>query len=114
MKEQVLVNDKFIKYFGISPDSVSSVGGDVKVYFTIDAVKFIGNYDIVTNELKPIFLDFGSVRRPVLVQNFSLTMRDDQRDVLNAFALNPLESLRKINKALVKKYFPEEKKQKSN
>lgn len=109
MKEQVLVNDKFVKYFGISPDSVSPEGGDVKVYFTVGKVKFIGNYDIVTNELNPISLDFGTARRPVLIQNFSLTLRDDQSEVLNAFVLDPLESLRKINTALVKKYFPEEK-----
>lgn len=109
MKDQVLVTDKFVKYLGITPDKVISNGGDVSVYFTLWGIKFIGVYDIVSSEIKPLSLDFWTVRRPVIVQKFSLLLREDQVDTLNRFVLNPLSVLRQHNKALVQKYFPEGK-----
>lgn len=62
----------------------------------------------MSSEIKPLSLDFGSARRPVAIQKFSLILRDDQIDFLNSFALDPLAVLKQHNKALVKKYFPEE------
>ena len=109
MKDQVLVTDKFVKYLGITPDKVISNGGDVSVYFTLWGIKFIGVYDIVSSEIKPLSLDFWTVRRPVIVQKFSLLLREDQVDTLNRFVLDPISVLRQHNKALVQKYFPEGK-----
>lgn len=109
MKDQVLVTDKFLKYLGITPDNVVSNGGAISVYFTVWKLKFIGVYDIVSSEVKPLSLDFWTLRRPVIIQKFSLLLREDQVDILNRFVLDPISVLRQHNKALVEKYFPEEK-----
>lgn len=106
MKDHLLVTDKFSKYFGITPEKVVSEWGDVQVYFQVWDIKFIGTYDIITNELNPIALDFDQKRRPVVVQNFILTLNDNEVDTLNRFLLDPLAYLKNINAALVKKYFP--------
>ncbi|PZM87046.1 MAG: hypothetical protein DLD55_03420 [candidate division SR1 bacterium] len=107
MKEHLLVTEKFVKYFNINPEKVTSEEGEVKVHFSIEELKLIGSYDIINNELHPIAIDFGKNRRPVIVQGLKLIFRDDQTAELNAFLLNPLEYLRNLNPALVKKYFPD-------
>ncbi len=58
MKEHLLVSDKFIKYFSSTPEKVVSEEGEIKVYFTIENIKFIGTYDIIKSELNPIAIDF--------------------------------------------------------
>lgn len=106
MKEHLLVSDKFIKYFSSTPEKVVSEEGEIKVYFTIENIKFIGTYDIIKSELNPIAIDFWTERRPVIIQNLSLIFRDDQVSNLNAFLLDPIKYLEDMNPALVKKYFP--------
>ena len=66
---------------------------------------FIGTYDLVKNVLRPIAIDFGTKRRPVVVQDFELVFRDDKAETLNSFLLDPLAFLRELNAALVEKYF---------
>lgn len=109
MKDQLLVTDKFSKYLGISPQKVVSEEGKVKVYFSINKIAFIGSYDIISNELSPLALDFGHQRRPVVVQGLKLYLNDQHVEELNRFLLDPLAYLKSLNPALVKKYFTPKK-----
>lgn len=105
MKEHLLVADKFSKYLDIIPEKVISEWWTVKVYFAVGELHFIGTYDLVKNVLRPIAIDFGTKRRPVVVQDFELVFRDDKAETLNSFLLDPLAFLRELNAALVEKYF---------
>ncbi|MBB1578651.1 MAG: hypothetical protein HG424_001570 [candidate division SR1 bacterium] len=105
MKEQLLVNDKFMKYFSKAPKKVEVSGGSVRIYFEVEGINFIGGYDVVTNRLAPISLDFGAARKPIIIQKMELNLDDQHRDELNAFLLNPINYIQKINPNLVKKYF---------
>ncbi len=105
MKEQLLVNDKFMKYFSKAPKKVEVSWGSVKIYFEVEGINFIGGYDVVTNRLAPISLDFWAARKPIIIQKMELNLDDQHRDELNAFLLNPINYVQKINPNLVKKYF---------
>ena len=105
MKEQLLVNDKFIKYFSKAPKKVEVSWGSVRIYFEVEGINFIGGYDVVTNRLAPISLDFWAARKPIIIQKMELNLDDQHRDDLNAFLLNPINYVQKINPNLVKKYF---------
>ena len=104
MKEQLLVNDKFMKYFSKAPKKVEVSWGSVRIYFEVEGINFIGGYDVVTNRLAPISLDFWAVRKPIIIQKMELNLDDQHRDELNAFLLNPINYVQKINPNLVKKY----------
>lgn len=105
MKEQLLVNDKFMKYFSKAPKKVEVSWGSVRIYFEVEGINFIGGYDVVTNRLAPISLDFWAARKPIIIQKMELNLDDQHRDDLNAFLLNPINYIQKINPNLVKKYF---------
>lgn len=105
MKEQLLVNDKFMKYFSKAPKKVEVSWGSVRIYFEVEGINFIGGYDVVTNRLAPISLDFWAARKPIIIQKMELNLDDQHRDELNAFLLNPINYIQKINPNLVKKYF---------
>ena len=105
MKEQLLVNDKFMKYFSKAPKKVEVSWGSVRIYFEVEGINFIGGYDVVTNRLAPISLDFWAARKPIIIQKMELNLDDEHRDDLNAFLLNPINYVQKINPNLVKKYF---------
>ena len=105
MKEQLLVNDKFMKYFSKAPKKVEVSWGSVRIYFEVEGINFIGGYDVVTNRLAPISLDFWAARKPIIIQKMELNLDDQHRDDLNAFLLNPINYVQKINPNLVKKYF---------
>ena len=105
MKEQLLVNDKFMKYFSKAPKKVEVSWGSVRIYFEVEGINFIGGYDVITNRLAPISLDFWAARKPIIIQKMELNLDDQHRDDLNAFLLNPINYVQKINPNLVKKYF---------
>lgn len=105
MKEQLLVNDKFMKYFSKAPKKVEVSWGSVRIYFEVEGINFIGGYDVITNRLAPISLDFWAARKPIIIQKMELNLDDQHRDELNAFLLNPINYVQKINPNLVKKYF---------
>ena len=105
MKEQLLVNDKFMKHFSKAPKKVEVSWGSVRIYFEVEGINFIGGYDVVTNRLAPISLDFWAARKPIIIQKMELNLDDEHRDELNAFLLNPINYIQKINPNLVKKYF---------
>ena len=105
MKEQLLVNDKFMKYFSKAPKKVEVSWGSVRIYFEVEGINFIGGYDVITNHLAPISLDFWAARKPIIIQKMELNLDDQHRDELNAFLLNPINYVQKINPNLVKKYF---------
>ena len=105
MKEQLLVNDKFMKYFSKAPKKVEVSWGSVRSYFEVEGINFIGGYDVITNRLAPISLDFWAARKPIIIQKMELNLDDQHRDELNAFLLNPINYVQKINPNLVKKYF---------
>ena len=105
MKEQLLVNDKFMKYFSKAPKKVEVSWGSVRIYFEVEGINFIGGYDVITNRLAPISLDFWATRKPIIIQKMELNLDDQHRDELNAFLLNPINYIQKINPNLVKKYF---------
>lgn len=105
MKEQLLVNDKFMKHFSKAPKKVEVSWGSVRIYFEVEGINFIGGYDVVTNRLAPISLDFWAARKPIIIQKMELNLDDQHRDALNAFLLNPINYVEKINPNLVKKYF---------
>lgn len=107
MKEYLLVSDKFSKYLHLTPDTVEKEDWVLKVFFTVKDVQFIGTYDLVTNRLDPIALDFWTARRPVIVQWLVLLLRDQNIEQINGFVLDPISFLKKINPALVRRYFPE-------
>ena len=105
MKEQLLVNDKFMKYFSKAPKKVEVSWGSVRIYFEVEGINFIGGYDVITNRLAPISLNFWAARKPIIIQKMELNLDDQHRDDLNAFLLNPINYVQKINPNLVKKYF---------
>ena len=105
MKEQLLVNDKFMKHFSKAPKKVEVSWGSVRIYFEVEGINFIGGYDVITNRLAPISLDFWAARKPIIIQKMELNLDDQHRDDLNAFLLNPINYVQKINPNLVKKYF---------
>ena len=105
MKEQLLVNDKFMKYFSKAPKKVEVSWGSVRIYFEVEGINFIGGYDVVTNRLAPISLDFWAARKPIIIQKMELNLDDQHRDDLKAFLLTPINYVQKINPNLVKKYF---------
>lgn len=107
MKDYLLVSEKFSKYLGITPNEIYSEGGSVKVNFNIDWISFIGTYNLSNSELKPIALDLWTTHRPIIVQNLAFSLKDEQIEELSIFVFNPLEYLKKLNSALVKRYFPE-------
>jgi len=109
MKDYVLINDSFTKYLWFEPTNMWLEKWELKVSFAAWGIKFIGTYDVVNNTIKPISIDFWEKRRPVIVQWFALILAEDQQETLNTFLLNPLEYLRKLNPALVKRYFDDEK-----
>ena len=60
---------------------------------------------MLTHELNPIALDFLEARRPVIVQWFTLTLDEAHLEQLNEVKSDAKEYLKKINPALVNKYF---------
>ena len=108
-KEQILVNDAFVKYFKQKPKKVDVVGSSIRIYFRVKDIDFIGQYDLATNRLSQISLDFGEIRRPVIVQRLVFDLNEKSRDIINAFLLDPIEYLKKLNPRLVEVYFKDGK-----
>ena len=108
-KEQILVNDAFVKYFKQKPKKVNVVWGAIKIYFSIKEIDFIGQYDLATNRLSQISLDFGEVRKPIIVQRLVFDLNEKSVDQINAFLLDPIGYLKKINSRMVDVYFKDGK-----
>lgn len=108
-KEQILVNDAFVKYFKQKPKKVDVVGSSIRIYFRVKDIDFIGQYDLATNRLSQISLDFGEIRRPVIVQRLIFDLDEKSRDIINAFLLDPIGYLKKLNPRLVEAYFKDGK-----
>lgn len=108
-KEQILVNDAFVKYFKQKPKKVDVVGSSIRIYFRVKDIDFIGQYDLATNRLSQISLDFGEIRRPVIVQRLIFDLDEKSRDIINAFLLDPIVYLKKLNPRLVEVYFKDGK-----
>ena len=108
-KEQILVNDVFVKYFKQKPKKVDVVGSSIRIYFRVKDIDFIGQYDLATNRLSQISLDFGEIRRPVIVQRLIFDLNEKSRDIINAFLLDPIGYLKKLNPRLVEVYFKDGK-----
>lgn len=108
-KEQILVNDAFVKYFKQKPKKVDVVWSSIRIYFRVKDIDFIGQYDLATNRLSQISLDFGEIRRPVIVQRLAFDLNEKSRDIINAFLLDPIEYLKKLNPRLVEVYFKDGK-----
>ena len=108
-KEQILVNDAFVKYFKQKPKKVNVVWGVIKIYFSIKEIDFIGQYDLATNRLSQISLDFGEVRKPIIVQRLVFDLNEKSVDQINAFLLDPIGYLKKINSRMVDVYFKDGK-----
>ena len=108
-KEQILVNDVFVKYFKQKPKKVDVVGSSIRIYFRVKDIDFIGQYDLATNRLSQISLDFGEIRRPVIVQRLIFDLDEKSRDIINAFLLDPIGYLKKLNPRLVEVYFKDGK-----
>ena len=108
-KEQILVNDAFVKYFKQKPKKVDVVGSSIRIYFRVKDIDFIGQYDLATNRLSQISLDFGEIRRPVIVQRLIFDLDEKSRDIINAFLLDPIGYLKKLNPRLVEVYFKDGK-----
>lgn len=102
------VSDRITQYlWGISPE-IESDWGEMKVTFIVGWITFVGTYDVVENIMKPIALDesnFRNMNRSIIVQWFSLEFTENGKEDINSFLSNPLEYLRRINVALVDKYF---------
>ena len=64
---------------------------------------------MATNRLSQISLDFGEVRRPVIVQRLSFDLSEKTVDPINTFLLDPILYLRKLNPRLVEVYFKDGK-----
>ena len=108
-KEQILVNDAFVKYFKQKPKKVDVVWSSIRIYFRVKDIDFIGQYDLATNRLSQISLDFGEIRRPVIVQRLIFDLDEKSRDIINAFLLDPIGYLKKLNPRLVEVYFKDGK-----
>lgn len=108
-KDQILVNDSFVKYFKQKPKKVEVNWASIKIYFTVKEIDFIGQYDLATNRLNQISLDFWTVRKPLIVQRLSFEFNEKSVDQINAFLLDPIEYMRKINAKLVEVYFKDGK-----
>ena len=54
-------------------------------------------------------MDFGEIRRPVIVQRLAFDLNEKSRDIINAFLLDPIEYLKKLNPRLVEVYFKDGK-----
>ena len=108
-KEQILVNDVFVKYFKQKPKKVDVVGSSIRIYFRVKDIDFIGQYDLANNRLNQISLDFGEIRRPVIVQRLIFDLNEKSRDIINAFLLDPIGYLKKLNPRLVEVYFKDGK-----
>ena len=48
----------------------------IKIYFSIKEIDFIGQYDLATNRLSQISLDFGEVRKPIIVQRLDFDLNE--------------------------------------
>ncbi len=103
LKDYLAVSEVINKYLWDVP--ITTENGEIKVDFSIWGVNFIGTYDMLTHELNPIALDFKGVRRPVTVQWFTLTLDEAHLEQLNEVKSDAKEYLKKINPALVNKYF---------
>ena len=104
-----MVNDVFVKYFKQKPKKVDVVGSSIRIYFRVKDIDFIGQYDLATNRLSQISLDFGEIRRPVIVQRLIFDLDEKSRDIINAFLLDPIGYLKKLNPRLVEAYFKDGK-----
>lgn len=105
MKEQLLVNDKFVSYFKQTPKKVEIEWWVVKVFFVVNGIDFIGTYDVTTSRLAPIAIDFGKLRSPLIIQRLEFMFNDTDLDPINQFLLDPVSSISKINPNLAKRYF---------
>jgi len=103
LKDYLAVSEVINKYLWDAPFTTEN--GEIKVKFSLWGVRFIGTYDMLTHELNPIALDFLEARRPVIVQWFTLTLDESHLEQLNEVKSDAKEYLKKINPALVNKYF---------
>ena len=59
--------------------------------------------------MSQISLDFGEVRKPIIVQRLVFDLNEKSVDQINAFLLDPIGYLKKINSRMVDVYFKDGK-----
>lgn len=108
LKDYLAVSEVINKYLGDIP--ITTENWEIKINFSLWGVDFIWTYDILTHEINPIAINLWKDRRPVTVRGFSIVLDDEHLEELNEIKSDAKEYLKKINPALVEKYFTKNKK----
>ena len=104
LKEYLAISEVIKKYLW-DQAQIEPENGAVKVTFNAHWQKFTAMYDSVSRELNPISLVLSN--RTIIVQWLKLVLNDANAREIKDFLEDPIAQLKKLNPALVERYFPD-------
>lgn len=105
IRASLQVLDSFRTYLNVEPDDIVHDHGVIRVYFTVQNIKFIARYDLSKNILSQVGFDVWVWKDWVVIKNFELAFSKDELEKINSFIFDPLATIKKINSTVVEKYF---------
>ncbi len=109
IQETLIITEKFQKYMWIEPMSIDTIKDKENLFmlkFSLGGIVFRGVYDVSNSTLWPLYFYsvFYREAREVVVRNFSISLDDEHKTLINNFVLDPLGYIESINTNAYKAY----------
>lgn len=106
IQEALIIVEKFQKYMDVEPIKIYKENGNLFVKFQLEWVNYKVIYNTLTNDIGPLYFDnvFYRTDKEVPVKNFSISLDDEHKTIINSFVLDPLGYIESINKNAYKAY----------
>lgn len=94
----VISTEIFKKYIWIDPVAVVESKWSIFIDFKIKEIWFVWEFDMKTNTIKALyFKDIISDWKPLDIKNFSLSLDDKNKTIINQFVIDPINYIKTID-----------------
>jgi hypothetical protein len=99
----IITLEDFESYLGTIPDDIVEWENQIISEFTVQWIKFIGNYNITSKKIWPLYF-----QNYLAIPEFELYLIADNQNKINEFLIDPLKYIKEINPAVVTQYLNKE------
>ena len=91
----IIIVEKIKTYLWTNVSDIVEKNDKILVQFSIKNINFIGNYDIDSHTIQPLyFKDVLTNSLPTLIKNVKLTLNDENKTNLDKFTIDPIEFIK--------------------
>ena len=100
----IITIEDFEKFLGTIPNDIAEWIDQIIVEFSIQDIKFIGNYNITSKKIWPLYFQQNNNQTDLIIKNFELYLTKENQNQINEFIIDPLKYIKKIDPTSITQY----------